>query len=83
MDTLFANVVALYKEFDVSFTDALSLITVNPAKALMLDHKKGRIQKDYNADLVLLDQDLKIQSVYARGRLMMKDQEMIVQPYYR
>lgn len=52
------------------FSDALRLITANPADRLGLSAFKGRIASGADADILVLDQDLNIDKVFARGRLM-------------
>jgi beta-aspartyl-dipeptidase (metallo-type) len=53
--------------------DALRPITVNPAQSLKLPGK-GRICVGSDADCVVLDKDLNIRHVFAKGRCMVKDQ---------
>ena len=57
--------------------DALRLITSNPAKSLKLP-RKGMITSGYDADLVVLDNELNIRHVFAKGRCMIKDSQVIV-----
>jgi beta-aspartyl-dipeptidase (metallo-type) len=47
-------------------------MTAGPAKALML-HDKGRIAADADADLIMLDPELRLRAVMARGRFLMRD----------
>jgi len=57
---------------------ALKSITDNPAKILKL-HKKGKIAKDMDADLCLLDQEtLDLVSVMAKGKWMVTNGEPAV-----
>ena len=49
---------------------ALMLFTSNPAARLGLHKKKGCIRPGADADLVLLDEDLHVDKVFARGRLL-------------
>ena len=51
--------------FDLS--TALSFMTSNVADLLRFPHK-GRIAKNHNADLLILDQDYKVESVMALGK---------------
>ncbi len=60
----------------VQLIDALKVLTVNPARALKLNHK-GMIKVGNDADLVLLNPDsLDIQSVIAKGQYMILDKEI-------
>ncbi len=52
--------------------EATALMTAGPAKALML-HDKGRIAADADADLIMLDPELRLRAVMARGRFLMRD----------
>ncbi len=57
---------------------AVKVITSNPAGILKL-HNKGRIEKGFDADMVLLDEkDLAIDTVIAKGQVMMRDKEIKV-----
>jgi len=62
----------------LSLPDAVSLITRNVAGLLKLLPVKGLIQAGSDADLVLLDKNLNIDSVFARGRLMVKGGQAVV-----
>lgn len=67
---------ALHTEFvslveaGLELSDALQLVTSNPARHLGLLARKGRIAVGADADLVLLEDDLSIDRVVARGRLV-------------
>ena len=68
--TLYQEVRDSVLEEDIPLETALRVITENPARILKLQ-QKGSLSKGKDADIVLLDKkDLKIQSVIARGRLM-------------
>lgn len=57
---------------------AIRVITSNPAKILKLK-QKGRVEVEKDADLVLLDQEsLDVNTVFARGKLMVENREAIV-----
>jgi beta-aspartyl-dipeptidase (metallo-type) len=57
---------------------AIKAITSNPAKILKLKGK-GRIEKGFDADLCILEADtLDIDTVIAKGRMMIKDKMPIV-----
>lgn len=56
---------------------AICFITANPARNLKL-HKKGFIKVGNHADFVVLDKDLNIVHVMAKGRIMVRDKQIIV-----
>ncbi len=58
-----------------SFSDALKIMTTNPARALGIE--KGRITEGYDADLVIADsvENLRVKEVFARGRHVVKNGE--------
>ena len=55
----------------------LPLMTTNVANLLKLT-KKGRIEAGFDADLVVLDPDNRIESVMARGRWQVKNNKQLV-----
>ena len=57
--------------------DALRLVTTNPAASLKLP-RKGRIVPGGDADIVVLDADLTIRHVFAKGRCLVKDGQAVV-----
>ena len=79
------SVSSLYKEVrdavleeGISLEVALQVITLNPAKVLKMPNK-GRIQEGTDADIVLLDKrTLEIDSVIAKGQLMVQNKVTIV-----
>lgn len=46
---------------------AINSCTINPARLLGLDHRKGRIYAGYDADIVVLEDDYKVLQTYTRG----------------
>lgn len=58
--------------------DVLQAFTINPARRLKAEHRKGLIQKGWDADLVLFKPDWTIDKVFARGRLMVSDGMAVV-----
>ena len=65
MDRLVRNMVNLA---GVSLYDAVTMATATPAKVAGLDDRKGHIAPGFDADIVLLDSDLQVQKVFARGQ---------------
>ncbi|WP_282138181.1 beta-aspartyl-peptidase [Rossellomorea aquimaris] len=79
------QVSSLYKEVKdavleegIPLETAIKVITSNPAKILKLK-QKGRVEVEMDADLVLLDKDtLEVNTVFAKGKLMVENGEAIV-----
>lgn len=70
----------LVKVEGLPLQDALKVVAVNPARMLRLK-QKGRIAADKDADLVVLDDDLRVKDVWARGRLMVKGAKAVVRGF--
>lgn len=75
---LYRTVRAMAVEEGVPLETALAFITKNVAQSLMLYPRKGALEIGSDADLVLLDQDLEIDGVIAKGRRMMVDKKLLV-----
>jgi beta-aspartyl-dipeptidase (metallo-type) len=58
--------------------DGLRLVTVNPAKRAGLMETKGTIEEGKDADLLILGNDLALDTVIAKGRVMIDRGEVIV-----
>ncbi|MFT9495998.1 beta-aspartyl-peptidase [Anaerosolibacter sp.] len=68
----------LVKVEGVDMSLALKPITSNVAATLGLYNEKGRIMIGYDADITILDSDLEIDTVLARGKVMMKEKVLTV-----
>lgn len=67
----------VFKE-NIPLEIAIRAITTNPARILKLK-SKGKIEKGLDADICLLDENtLDVQTVIAKGKLMIKDTEVLV-----
>ncbi len=80
-----ATAESLYTEFkDVVFINKLSIdkairiISTNPAKANGLYPKKGALQIGSDADVVITDKELNIDTVFAKGAIMVQDGDIKV-----
>lgn len=78
MHNLFNTIKGMTVSYGVPFENALRLATENVAKALLLYPRKGTIVEGGDADIVILDDDLNIDGMYAMGRCMMKNKEVLV-----
>jgi N-acetylglucosamine-6-phosphate deacetylase len=55
------------KDVGLPVAEAVKMITVNPAKVMGLT-KKGRLAAGMDADLVIFDEDIRIQKVFVSGK---------------
>jgi beta-aspartyl-dipeptidase (metallo-type) len=62
----------------LSLSQALPLITSNVARVLGIDDRKGSLAPGKDADLVFLTEHLMVDTVLARGRLMVRDGRAVV-----
>ncbi len=63
LDRALRNIVAL----GASVGDAVRMLTLNPAKLLGIEFKKGALRTGADADIVLLDEALNVTRVWTRG----------------
>lgn len=56
----------------------LKLITINPARRAGIDRFKGSLEEGKDADLLILNKDLEIESVIAKGQMMIHRGEVLV-----
>lgn len=66
----------VYRE-NIPLETAIRAITSNPAKILKMKGK-GRIEPDMDADLCLLDENLDVNMVIAKGKIMVDDKNPVV-----
>ena len=59
----------MYKLADVRLHDAVRMMTLNPAKILKIDDRKGSIAVGKDADLVVFDDNIQVSAVYICGEL--------------
>lgn len=82
VSSLHSEFKSMVHELNFSIEDALTYITSNVAKALEIFPKKGSISEGSDADLLLLDDNLDIDTVIANGKIMIQDQEVLVYGTY-
>ena len=81
-ESLYQDIRSAIKDRIITLEQGLSLITTNPSKALKLYPRKGTIREGSDADIVLLDSDLNIQSVFAGGKLMIRNGEAVKKGFF-
>ena len=62
----------------LTLSEALPLVTSNVARVLGIAGHKGSLARGKDADVVLLDPDLSVDTVIARGRLMVQGGRVLV-----
>lgn len=55
---------------DVPLVDAVKMATATPARILGLDYKKGSLVKGKDADIVIFDKDIRVQTTIINGRII-------------
>jgi len=66
MDRLVRNMIKLA---DVPLTEAVKMATLTPAKIMGIADKKGTISEGKDADLVILNKELEVESVIVEGNI--------------
>jgi beta-aspartyl-dipeptidase (metallo-type) len=62
----------MVKNEGISLSDALAVLTVNPARLYGLNGAKGRLEVGLDADVLLLDGELNVDTVLAKGRVLVR-----------
>lgn len=53
----------------VSLSEAVGMLTLNPARAACAAARKGRLHAGYDADLLIFDNSLNLQATICQGQL--------------
>lgn len=65
MDRALRNAI---KWLDMELPEATKLVSSHPAKVLGLDHRKGMLMSGYDADFVILNNDLEVIQTWIKGK---------------
>lgn len=60
----------MYKSVGVPLVDAVKMMSLTPAKVIGVDSFKGKIEKGYDADIILFDDNINIKSVMLSGYII-------------
>lgn len=82
VNSLWNSFVEMVQTEGFTLEEALPHFTSNVAKGLQLENKKGTIRQGADADLLLVDEELRIDTVIARGNLMMHEKKLLVKGTY-
>jgi N-acetylglucosamine-6-phosphate deacetylase len=58
---------------EISISDAVALATINPAKAMGWDDHKGKLAVGADADVIVLDEDLKVRMTIISGKIVFRN----------
>lgn len=65
MDRLIRTMV---QKADIPLADAVRMVSETPARIMNVYDRKGSLQKGKDADIIVMDEDLKIRAVWAMGK---------------
>ena len=65
-------------EAGLPLEEILKVVTSNPAKRAGIDQKKGSIEEGKDGDLLILNKDLEIETVIAKGQMMVDQKRILV-----
>lgn len=68
-DRLIRNMIAC----GVPLPEAVKMVTVNPLRMMNLNVKKGELQRGYDADICVFDNNINIKKVFCNGTLVVSD----------
>jgi N-acetylglucosamine-6-phosphate deacetylase len=66
MDQALRNILSIT---EVSLVQAVAMLTLNPARSIHVDDRKGLLQPGYDADLLVFDGRLALQATICRGEV--------------
>ena len=67
MDRLIRTMV---QKADIPLADAVRMVSETPARIMGVYDRKGSLQKEKDADIIVMDEELKIRTVWAMGKLV-------------
>lgn len=82
VSSLFNELTQTVRNEILSLEAALPFFTTNVARALGLEKSKGRIEEGMDGDVLILDNDLNLEYVIARGQVMMEKGQLVVRGTY-
>ena len=60
----------LVQKAEIPLDDAIRMASETPSKIMNVYDRKGSLQKDKDADIMILDDDLNVRAVWAMGELV-------------
>ena len=78
ISTIYAVMMHLFREGPLRKEEVVSLFTKNCARVIGVDATKGSLEPKKEADIIMLDENLRLVSVLARGEWAVKDNETLI-----
>lgn len=75
--SIYKEIKRMVQEVGMGLDEALPYLTANPAKALGIYPAKGCVQEGADADILLMDKDMNLHTVIARGEIMMEEGKLL------
>lgn len=66
----------LVEQVNLPLEDVIRLATINPAKFIKIDDRKGSLVEGKDADVVILDRDLNVLSTIVEGRIVYESNQL-------
>jgi len=72
MDRAVQNVL---QDSDITVSEAIRMATLNPARSIHVDDRKGSLAAGKDADIIILNQGLEVQVTISAGQVVYRQQE--------
>lgn len=82
LSSIYEEFLDMVQNLHMPMEQALTFVTSNVAKALEVYPKKGCIREHADADVLILDKELHLDTVIARGTVMMQDSVLVKKGTY-
>lgn len=73
IETIYSEFKDMVQEKNIEIEEALKIITINVAKKLSIYPQKGTLEKGSDGDILILNKDMTIDKLFAKGKLILKD----------
>jgi beta-aspartyl-dipeptidase (metallo-type) len=77
LSAVFNELKHMVRDDYLTLEQSLPYMTTNVAAGLNLGNRKGRLEAGYDADLLLLDEDLEISTFISRGIVLKEDGNIV------
>lgn len=82
VESIYNEFKKMVQDYGMKIEEALPFVTENVSEALGLEGKKGCIKEGADADVLLLNDELDIDTVIAKGKVLMSKGELLVKGTY-